>query len=65
MRGLMLARGLRLVELLRRRAYRVVELADLLQVTQRTVYRDLIAVEGAGIPLTQDGGRWRVFDERT
>lgn len=53
-----------MVELLRRRAYRVAELADLLQVNRRTVYRDLIAVEGAGIPLTQDEGRWRVFDER-
>jgi predicted DNA-binding transcriptional regulator YafY len=45
------------------------ELADEAGVTERTIRRDLEALEAAGVPLVQDVDeerrrRWRVFDRK-
>jgi predicted DNA-binding transcriptional regulator YafY len=43
---------------------RVVELARLCDVDRRTIYRDLAALEDAGIPLRQHGGRFSLVREQ-
>lgn len=65
-RGGQLARSWRLIAIVRGCAgVRVQKLARELGVTERTVYRDLIALQAAGVPLTTFDGkdgikRWRL-----
>ena len=56
-------RMFRLASLLgRRRSWRVVELARELEVTRRTIYRDLDELSACGIAVTQDARGWRLLD---
>lgn len=43
---------------------RVVEIARACAVDRRTIYRDLIALEEAGVPLLQEAGRYRIIREQ-
>lgn len=54
-------RLIRLVYLLQTgRGYRAVELAEILEVAERTIYRDLHALSVAGVPWYNDGGAYRI-----
>lgn len=58
------ARLFRLTHLLaRRRSWRVVDLARELEVTRRTIYRDLDELSACGIPVFQDERGFRLLDE--
>src|SRR3990172_2054585 len=57
------SRLLQLVQLLdSRRARTMEELTELLGISERSVYRDLGEIEAMGIPLTRDGGRYRLAE---
>lgn len=58
------ARLFRLTHLLaRRRSWRVTDLANELEVTRRTVYRDLNELSACGIPVFHDGRGYRLLDD--
>lgn len=54
-------RVLRLLRLLVRRARALHALTGELGVTERTLFRDLAALRGAGFRVTQENGRYRVL----
>ena len=66
-RGDSLARQLQLIQILEtRRSVAVVDMAEELGATRRTVYRDLQVLERVGVPIYQDRvgarSRWRVVE---
>ncbi|MGO9120692.1 MAG: helix-turn-helix transcriptional regulator [Desulfomonilaceae bacterium] len=68
MRGTQLARQWKIIKLieLRTKGITVIELANELEVPQRTVYRDLEAIQEAGFPLYTDregkNSYWKILD---
>lgn len=52
-----------MIEMLVDRGYRAAELAERLQVSRATIYRDLVALQGEPlfVPLIKDGSRWRIL----
>lgn len=58
------ARLFRLTHLLAgRRSWRVVDLARELEITRRTIYRDLDELSACGIPVFHDGRGYRLLDD--
>ena len=60
------ARAVRLIEMIRlleERSWHKTELGERLGVSERTIERDLLAIQGEPlyVPLVRDGARWRVM----